>query len=88
MNFVKGSAEPPSECTNTSSVRASFTDDAKLAALLGSATGSSSSSSSPSAATSSGAASALRARSATGPAWSGAVVALLVGGVFGGVLLL
>ncbi|KAM4057310.1 expression library immunization antigen 1 [Hirsutella rhossiliensis] len=90
VNFVKGSAGPPSACKNTSSVKASFTNDAKLSALLGSAAGSSSSTptqSSASGATSSGAASALKAWSAAGPGWSGAAAALLAGAVLGGVLL-
>ncbi|KAF4340995.1 gpi anchored [Fusarium beomiforme] len=33
-NFVKGKADPPSECKNATSVKASFTDDDKLSALV------------------------------------------------------
>ncbi|KAF5244576.1 hypothetical protein FANTH_7655 [Fusarium anthophilum] len=34
-NFVKGKADPPSECKNATSVKASFVDDSKLSALVG-----------------------------------------------------
>ncbi|KAM5351115.1 hypothetical protein ACJ41O_003838 [Fusarium nematophilum] len=34
-NFVKGQADPPSECKNSSSVKAYFTDDDDLSALVG-----------------------------------------------------
>ncbi|KAF4451328.1 gpi anchored [Fusarium austroafricanum] len=41
-NFVKGKADPPSECKNSTSMKASFVDDSKLSALVGqSANGSS-----------------------------------------------
>ncbi|KAH7273034.1 hypothetical protein FSOLCH5_003296 [Fusarium solani] len=74
-NFVKGKAEPPSECKNASSVKAYFTDDKALEALVGdssnssSETGSSSSSATSSAASSTesaDAAAALQAWSASG----------------------
>ncbi|KAH6898210.1 hypothetical protein B0T10DRAFT_453553 [Thelonectria olida] len=45
-NFVKGSADAPSECKNASSVKASFTDDSKLSALVSDSGSDSSSSSS------------------------------------------
>ncbi|KAK7427172.1 hypothetical protein QQZ08_006285 [Neonectria magnoliae] len=78
-NFVKGSADAPSECKNASSVKAYFTDDDDLSALVdsnsssgsasGSASGSSTASSTGSAASateSDDAASALQAWSVTG----------------------
>ncbi|KAJ4191806.1 Hypothetical protein NCS54_00611600 [Fusarium falciforme] len=74
-NFVKGKAEPPSECRNASSVKAYFTDDKALEALVGdssnssSETGSSSSSATSSAASSTesaDAAAALQAWSSSG----------------------
>lgn len=74
-NFVKGKAEPPSECRNASSVKAYFTDDKALEALVGdssnssSETGSASSSATSSAASSTesaDAAAALQAWSASG----------------------
>ncbi|KAJ4211081.1 hypothetical protein NW759_012834 [Fusarium solani] len=74
-NFVKGKAEPPSECKNASSVKAYFTDDKALEALVddssnsSSETGSSSSSATSSAASSTesaDAAAALQAWSASG----------------------
>ncbi|VTT61139.1 unnamed protein product [Fusarium fujikuroi] len=34
-NFVKGKADPPSDCKNATSVKASFVDDDKLSALVG-----------------------------------------------------
>ncbi|KAH7267662.1 uncharacterized protein BKA55DRAFT_684937 [Fusarium redolens] len=34
-NFVKGKADPPSDCKNATSVKAAFTDDDKLSALVG-----------------------------------------------------
>ncbi|KAF5640560.1 gpi anchored protein [Fusarium sp. NRRL 52700] len=33
-NFVKGKADPPSDCKNATSVKASFVDDSKLSALV------------------------------------------------------
>ncbi|KAI8721303.1 hypothetical protein NCS52_00577500 [Fusarium sp. LHS14.1] len=74
-NFVKGKAEPPSECRNASSVKAYFTDDKALEALVGdssnssSETGTASSSATSSAASSTesaDAAAALQAFSASG----------------------
>ncbi|KAI5465404.1 hypothetical protein BGZ63DRAFT_419977 [Mariannaea sp. PMI_226] len=43
-NFVKGSADAPSACKNASSVKASFTDDSKLTALVSGSSSDSSSS--------------------------------------------
>ncbi|KAF4968373.1 hypothetical protein FSARC_4170 [Fusarium sarcochroum] len=51
-NFVKGKADAPSECKNASSVRASFTDDKALSALVGDDSDSDSSSASSTATTS------------------------------------
>ncbi|KAJ4329471.1 hypothetical protein N0V84_000106 [Fusarium piperis] len=70
-NFVRGRAEPPSECRNASSVRASFTDDEALEALVGGNNSSSETGSASSSATSSAASSTESADAAASlQAWS------------------
>ncbi|KAF4989814.1 hypothetical protein FDECE_14583 [Fusarium decemcellulare] len=87
-NFVKGKADPPSECKNASSVKASFTDDDDLSALVGkdAESGSSSTSATGSAASSTespDAAAALQAWSANGVGF----ITLLTMAFAGGALL-
>ncbi|KAM0436608.1 hypothetical protein ACHAPT_002316 [Fusarium lateritium] len=75
-NFVKGKAEPPTDCKNASSVKAYFTDDKALEALVGN--GSSKSGSSSSSATSSAASSTESADAAAAlQAWSASGVGFI-----------
>ncbi|RSL96121.1 hypothetical protein CDV31_013593 [Fusarium ambrosium] len=63
-NFVKGKAEPPSECRNASSVKAYFTDDEALSALVGDNSNSSSETGSASGSATSSAASSTESADA------------------------
>ncbi|KAJ6443801.1 GPI anchored protein [Purpureocillium lavendulum] len=90
VNFVSGSAKAPSQCTNAT-VKASFVDDAKLSALVGSSANTSSGGSSATptkssaAATSTGAAPSVQMRAGSGFSWAGAVTVLAMaalGGAF------
>ncbi|RTE80465.1 hypothetical protein BHE90_005031 [Fusarium euwallaceae] len=71
-NFVKGKAEPPSECRNASSVKAYFTDDEALSALVGDSSNSSSETGSASGSATSSAASSTESADAAAAlqAWS------------------
>ncbi|KAM0339038.1 hypothetical protein ACHAPU_011097 [Fusarium lateritium] len=89
-NFVKGKADAPSECKNASSVKASFTDDSALSALVdngsksesSSTTGTASSTGSAASATQSdNAAAAMQAWSANGAGMLAGVAMAFVGGV-------
>lgn len=94
--FVKGSADAPSVCKNASSVKASFTDDSALSALVDTNSSSDSSTATASAGTSAtsgaasssesaGAASALQAWSVTG---LGSIVTMLSMAFIGGALMI
>ncbi|KAF4983585.1 hypothetical protein FZEAL_1035 [Fusarium zealandicum] len=77
-NFVKGKADAPSECKNASSVRASFTDDQDLSALVGNASESGASESSTASETSSAAASTESTDAAAAlQAWSASGVGMI-----------
>ncbi|RMJ18935.1 hypothetical protein CDV36_001370 [Fusarium kuroshium] len=71
-NFVKGKAEPPSECRNASSVKAYFTDDEALSALVGDSSNSSSETGSATGSATSSAASSTESADAAAAlqAWS------------------
>ncbi|KHN99752.1 uncharacterized protein MAM_02605 [Metarhizium album ARSEF 1941] len=95
LNFVQGKGDKPSACRNSSSVKVSFTDDAKLTALVGnsssgtatSASGSGSQTSASSTATHTGAASSLRSWYTTGAGWGGALAVLSLA-MLGGALMI
>ncbi|RSL55290.1 hypothetical protein CEP53_007172 [Fusarium sp. AF-6] len=71
-NFVKGKAEAPSECRNASSVKAYFTDDEALSALVGDNSNSSSETGSATGSATSSAASSTESADAAAAlqAWS------------------
>ncbi|KAG8416282.1 hypothetical protein J3458_006875 [Metarhizium acridum] len=99
VNFVDGKGDKPSACVNASSIKASFTDDSKLTALVGngssstptSGSGSGSSTASKTSATSTathtGAASSLHAWSTTSAGWGGALTTLCMA-MLGGALMI
>ncbi|KAF7553815.1 hypothetical protein G7046_g6990 [Stylonectria norvegica] len=99
-NFVKGSIDPPSDCTNASSVKASFASDSKLSALVDSnSTDSSNSSDSTDSSTTTTASSAAAATSSDSAAaslqtWSsagfglGSIVTLVSMALVGGALII
>ncbi|KAF5661937.1 gpi anchored protein [Fusarium heterosporum] len=80
-NFVKGKADAPSECKNASSVKASFTDDSALSALVDNGSKSESSSTTGTASNTGSAASATQSDSAAAAmqAWSANGAGMLAG---------
>ncbi|WKT42453.1 hypothetical protein QSH57_007289 [Fusarium oxysporum f. sp. vasinfectum] len=94
-NFVKGKADPPSDCKNATSVKASFVDDDKLSALVGNDSKADSSSSGTASGTATGTGSAASSTTSDNAvaalqAWSanGVGITLMTMAFAGGALLI